>query len=352
MAYQEIFPSVFISANSKDGFFSLYDNVFDTKNFHRIYILFGGPGTGKSTFLRALAEKAKKRGAWIEEILCSSDPDSLDGVILQKNGIKIGVLDGTPPHARTITLPAVCEELIDLGAFWDKNSISENKSIICALKEEKGAKYASAYRYLSAMGMLWEEYTFVKKKHFDKEKAKRQILHKIHTLKEKGGKESRFLRAFSTLGEVRIPIYEEGLQNLLLISGSPFAAEIYLSYFEELAKENKIAHTVFLSPLSPKSVDALYLKENKTLLIKEDLWCGNTKGRRIIADRFFPGAPEDTKEQKNMLNALLSHALHALQQAGSAHAAIEKCYISGMDFEALRAYREKTIEEILSDLTH
>ena len=55
------FPTVaasvasFISANSERGFFSLYDEVFDMHSFDRIFILAGGPGTGKSTLLRQSA---------------------------------------------------------------------------------------------------------------------------------------------------------------------------------------------------------------------------------------------------------------------------------------------------------
>ena len=44
-----------------------------------------GPGCGKSTFMRRMGEKGAQTapdGAMIEQIHCSSDPDSLDGVRL------------------------------------------------------------------------------------------------------------------------------------------------------------------------------------------------------------------------------------------------------------------------------
>ena len=349
LSYREIFPSSFISANSKNGFYSLYDEVFDACNFDRIYVLFGGPGTGKSTFLRELAQKAEKRSIAVEEILCSSDPSSLDGVLMTKDGVRIGVLDGTPPHGRIITSPAISEELIDLGAFWDTNKISENKNTIYALKDKKRENYESAYRYLLAAGTLWEEFTEAKKKYFDKEKAKRQILHKLHALKERGVCQRRFLRSFSTCGNVVLPVRDEGVQNILLIRGSMCTAEIYLSYFEELLQQNEIAHTVFLSPLSPNAVDAIFFSENKTLLIKEDLFGGKTSHRRIVADRFFSWLPEDKKEHKHIFEETLSLALSSLKQAGAAHAAMEKYYIDGMDFSSLGAYREASIEKILSE---
>ena len=42
----------FAAANTESGFFSLFDEVFSPEHLRRIYILKGGPGTGKSTHTR------------------------------------------------------------------------------------------------------------------------------------------------------------------------------------------------------------------------------------------------------------------------------------------------------------
>ena len=87
----------FASSNSGEGFKNYYHEVFGAAE--RIYVIKGGPGTGKSRFMRDTAEYAKSRGWECEHYYCSSDPASLDGLILTRGERRIAVIDGTPPHA-------------------------------------------------------------------------------------------------------------------------------------------------------------------------------------------------------------------------------------------------------------
>ena len=61
----------FLAANSGQGFFSLYDGFPGDGVF--LHVIKGGPGTGKSGFLRRIREAAQKRGLDTETILCSGD---------------------------------------------------------------------------------------------------------------------------------------------------------------------------------------------------------------------------------------------------------------------------------------
>ena len=56
----------------------------------------GGSGCGKSTFLRRIADEAAARGLEVWRFLCSSDPQSLDAVVLPSLGR--GWVDATAPH--------------------------------------------------------------------------------------------------------------------------------------------------------------------------------------------------------------------------------------------------------------
>ena len=79
----------FAASNSEAGFHSYYSECFEASHIGRIYAVKGGPGTGKSRFLRDVAEYATAKGSRCEYIYCSSDAASLDGVILQ-DGVDVG----------------------------------------------------------------------------------------------------------------------------------------------------------------------------------------------------------------------------------------------------------------------
>ena len=74
----------FVGANSPQGFYSLYDQLLPPETANAIYIIKGGPGCGKSTLMRQVAAQATQAGETAEYILCSGDPDSLDGVVLPR----------------------------------------------------------------------------------------------------------------------------------------------------------------------------------------------------------------------------------------------------------------------------
>ena len=86
----------YLGANSPAGFYSLYDQLIDPAVAETIIILKGGPGCGKSSLMRKVAQAAEDKGLSVEYIQCSGDPDSLDAVLIP--AIKTALVDGTAPH--------------------------------------------------------------------------------------------------------------------------------------------------------------------------------------------------------------------------------------------------------------
>lgn len=87
----------FLGTNTPQGFVSRFDQLADPLDGWREFVIKGGPGTGKSTLMKRIAAEAGTRCKRVELIHCSSDVDSLDGVIL--HDIKTSIADGTSPHA-------------------------------------------------------------------------------------------------------------------------------------------------------------------------------------------------------------------------------------------------------------
>ena len=72
----------FMGANTPQGFYGFLDDLYDPDDGWRAFLIKSGPGTGKSSLMRRVLEHAVAQGEEPEAILCSSDPDSLDGVIV------------------------------------------------------------------------------------------------------------------------------------------------------------------------------------------------------------------------------------------------------------------------------
>ncbi len=89
--------SYYLGANSYEGFYSLYDEFLFSDAIKRLYIIKGGAGCGKSSFMRKIAGNAEENGLKTELIICSGDTDSLDGVFIPE--LKLAYVDGTAPHA-------------------------------------------------------------------------------------------------------------------------------------------------------------------------------------------------------------------------------------------------------------
>lgn len=140
--------SYFLGANSPQGFYSLYDELIDIDTAAAVYIIKGGPGCGKSTFMRQVADAAEAAGQPAEYIRCSGDPDSLDAVILPAQ--KIALVDGTAPHVVEPKLPGVVEHYINLGQCYDSKVLSPMRGEIAGAMSGYKACYDRAYRCLAA----------------------------------------------------------------------------------------------------------------------------------------------------------------------------------------------------------
>ena len=76
--------------NTPLGFYSYYKYILGQREAHKIICIKGGPGTGKSTFMKKIGAAMAEKGEDIDYLHCSADENSLDGIVLKKrkNGTK------------------------------------------------------------------------------------------------------------------------------------------------------------------------------------------------------------------------------------------------------------------------
>ncbi len=136
----------FLGSNSAYGFYSCYEHLALPEQGDFLWVIKGGAGCGKSTFMKKIAAEAEKQGFTVEYIYCSGDPDSLDGIYIPE--LHTAYTDGTAPHVQEPPYPASRGAYLDLGQFYDIPSLMEcYEEIKVATKAYKNA-YAQAYAVL------------------------------------------------------------------------------------------------------------------------------------------------------------------------------------------------------------
>ena len=145
----------FLGGNTPAGFYSLYDELSDPHRIKRLYILKGGAGCGKSTLMKRVALHGEAAGLQVERILCSADPESLDGVIFPSLGT--AVVDGTAPHVMEANYAGAVERYVDLSIFYDHSALKPLTDAIVTATAEYKSQYKTVYRCLHAAGQLAQD---------------------------------------------------------------------------------------------------------------------------------------------------------------------------------------------------
>ncbi|PZN11892.1 MAG: AAA family ATPase [Bacillota bacterium] len=137
---------LFAGGNTAYGFRSHFEAIA-WPDPRRVFVLKGGPGTGKSAVIRMVADALIREGIHVELFHCPSDPASLDGVNAPDLGL--AVLDGTPPHAVEPPLPGLVGRLLCLEATAGRGLLASRQEAIAGLGRLVRQRFSLAHRYLS-----------------------------------------------------------------------------------------------------------------------------------------------------------------------------------------------------------
>lgn len=363
--YKEVGKRYFAASNTKDGFVSYFDKIFSESECKRVYILKGGPGVGKSTFMKNLGKLAEEKGYNSEYFHCSSDPQSLDGIIIKDK--KTAVIDGTSPHAVEPSLAGAREIIVDLGKAWDTDMLFSKKEEIEKLAKLKKQHYKDCYTFLYSKGVMDSLvynliFPYIL---FDKLDKSAMRLSKglfAHLkAKEKGNVSIRITNAVSSLGKIRLSTFEDEAETCVFLK-EPFLqgrlAFHFLRAVYEYAKSQNADVTVSYNPENKGEIDALYFPQIKTSVSLYDeklvsdcdrimkkckiVNCArflDLKGLRPLMPlrKFYCKLSENMEKQ----------ALESLGKAGTAHMDIEKIYRPCTDYGTVEKISYEIFEKIL-----
>lgn len=350
------------AANSEHGFENGFPALFgEDSGVKRLYVIKGGPGTGKSRLMKEVARRAESNGWLVARFLCSSDPQSLDGLwLISQAGYKVGFLDGTAPHAWEPTLPGAREDILNLGVFWDSAALAAERDNITRLNLRKSAAYRRAYRCLRAAGeadRVAESLLApcVREARLDAT-ADRLIRLAVRSTPPQAPDRGSlpafaFRQGFSMTGRIRLDTPERLASQCVYVGDNTGVGYRLLHLLCLKAHERGLPLTVLRDPLRPDRADGV-LFHGSCLCVLYDKCPAPSATNTSPAPRALSlRSCLDTdalravrpllREVATLREDALRAADHHLAAAADAHFSLEQLYMAAMDFEAVTGFTEE-----------
>ncbi len=331
------YNSYFAASNSCDGFISYFDEIFSTKDFDKIFILKGGPGTGKSTFMKSILSELSPFCDESEAIYCSSDVNSLDGIILSKQSKKIAILDGTAPHTIDPKIPGVIDEIINLGDFWSENTLIKNKTEILKANERKSEAYSFAYKYLKICGLISNVvFSIIDNIYLD---IAEELIEEITKDASKGKIKisKKLLSSYSKIGFTRLTTINKMSKRKYYVPGVYGSEYIFMDNLYEELNRRGIEFTVYPSALFKHKIDTIFIPSTNTAIM---LGKPTLNDKNILIDSAKYIDQNKLSYYKYRLEYLwherevmLWGAIDEFKKASDEHFSLERLYTASMDFD-------------------
>lgn len=163
----------FFGANTPYGFKGYLDDLYDPFR-DEVLLIKGSPGSGKNTIMKKVLEKLETENIPCEEIHCSSDPDSLDGIIAPS--INKCIFDATAPHIMEPKYWGICETVIDLSHCLERSILNRNHEKLFFLLDKCSYEHKLCCCEITKASFIRETYTAETEKNIDKKQVIRKAI--------------------------------------------------------------------------------------------------------------------------------------------------------------------------------
>lgn len=349
----------FPGANSAIGFYSRYDSIL-LKPWLKI-ILKGGPGVGKSTLIKKISSRMETEGREIEHHCCSSDHNSLDGAVIDR---RVAIIDGTAPHTVDPIHPGVVDEILNLGDFWDRRRLMENREEIIQLGEEIGYHFKRAYVFLKEAGIIHQSLHQCFHESWEKEVAivdsiRKDLFLEKAPSRKKPEERRLFASAITSSGVIsHLHTLLHDIETIYLLKvQAPSREDYIIRALAENALTQGHRTLILHCGLHPKKRHHLILEDRKTAIITDHSLlpptASNLEGKRIIPLSLSPKrrvSKNEWVETEEDLGRSLEKATRELREALKLHHKREERYMEAMDFQRMDQCAEKAQERVLLSL--
>jgi Ni2+-binding GTPase involved in maturation of urease and hydrogenase len=339
---------VFPGGNTSKGFYSLYRYILSQDEARRIICIKGGPGTGKSSLMKNIARLFVDKGFDVEQHHCSSDNNSLDGVVIK--GLNVAILDGTSPHVVDPINPGAVDEILNMGDCWNEEGFKKYRQNIIEINKEIGKTFRHAYRFLGSARCIHEDWSNCNQEALNMSKLnkfKESLKDSLFTkpVSHMGFDRHLFATAFTPNGIVTfVDNLLEGYQNVYVMNGGPGSGKTdVLQYISDEALKRGYFVEVFHDPFIPERIEHIFIPQlNFALVTSNEINQKQLTGKQINMEDFANNGAlakyrNQVEEDKIFFYDLTGKALSIISTAKKLHDDMEVFFIANMDFDKVNA---------------
>ncbi len=340
----------FLGTTTPAGFCGYFDTLAKEDGGRRLYLIKSGPGCGKSTLMKRLAARAQEP---VQRIHCSSDPDSLDGVIFCRQGA--AVVDATAPHVLEPGAPGADEVVVSLYDTLDAEKLRADKDAIDTLFARNACLRGRAARYIASAGSLLLDNRRAAACSTDfgraRAYARRLALHRLPRREGRGSEQLRFLSALTPQGSVFFSDTVTALADHCIVFHDEYgaAARLILETLRDEALARGYAIITCRCALHPDDkIDHIFIPALRLAFLTSNPWhrCAFPGQQNVHCARFTDNIHLNDYRARLRFNRraaddLLEQAAALMAQAKACHDELETYYHAAVDFAAVDAAAQR-----------
>ncbi|MBS3873590.1 MAG: hypothetical protein KGZ92_01390 [Firmicutes bacterium] len=350
----------FPGGNTPSGFFSFYDYVGGGHNT-KTFVLKGGPGSGKSSFMKRIAAELQYEISETEFHHCSADYHSLDGISFPAYGIS--VLDGTSPHVVDPKLPGVVDEIINLGEYWHTPSLRKHRDNITGITTEISRSFRKAYSFLRVARNYYDDYQSyfvdtgaINIARLNEVAATIQAEHFPQRVFVQGSRERHlFATALTPIGPINfLPSVTANCNRHVVLLGEPgTGAEYVVDLLRRRALCSGLTVESYHCVMRPDVVEHLVIPQLSLAIVtsrEAHSYQAPSGGHEVLGAVVESTRLAALRADMAYVDAeskrALAQAIAFLARAKALHDELETYYVPHMDFSQVDARREQVLAEI------
>ena len=370
MAEQGKIRKMFPGGNTTQGPYFLFEYMIRPAT-NRIFIIKGGPGVGKSTFMNTISREMVDRGYDVEHHHCSTDPSSLDGLVIPQLGVAL--LDGTAPHIYDPSYPGVLDEIINLGEFWDDAVLIPHRNEVQEINKRGNMQFKTAFHILKQSKMAYDQSKWYVEESIDQSKYNRIQRFLVESVLEdmvpnyQTASEARHLFA-SALTPKGILDFKDTLiskdMKVYSIKGQPgTGVKEMIERVAKAVEEMGLYTEQYHCPFEPDKLDMLIIPAAQKVVMNsmqpdhsdpkdiegisyigqvEEIDLGICIKLDVLA-KYEEDRADAEKRSRDLLEKGISH----IAKAKAAHGEKEKFYFQAMNYDKVNQKRNQVLEHIL-----